>query len=63
LLVEPGDAREMADAIFRIHENPGLRERLEANAKKVAERYDWKVINVKISEKLAEFLRLKGNWE
>jgi glycosyltransferase involved in cell wall biosynthesis len=55
LLVEPGDAREMADAIFRIYENPDLRERLEANAKKVAEEYDWKVINEEINKKLAEF--------
>lgn len=55
LLVEPGDAREMADAIFKIHENPDLRERLEANAKKTAKKYDWKIINGKINEKLAEF--------
>lgn len=54
LLVEPGDAKEMADAIFEIYGNPDLRRRLEANAKKVAEKYDWKIINEKISEKLAE---------
>lgn len=54
LLVEPGDAREMADAIFRIYENPDLREKLEANAKKIVEKYDWKIINEEINKKLAE---------
>ncbi|UCE43776.1 MAG: glycosyltransferase family 4 protein [Candidatus Bathyarchaeota archaeon] len=52
LLVDPGDAREMADAVFEIHENPDLRRRLEANAKKDVEEYDWKKINKKIDERL-----------
>lgn len=55
LLVEPGDAREMADAILRIYEDPNLRRKLEANAKGDAEKYDWKIISGKINEKLAQF--------
>jgi len=50
LLVGPDDPREMADAIFKIHENPNLRKRLEFNAQKDAEKYDWKIINEKINE-------------
>jgi glycosyltransferase involved in cell wall biosynthesis len=50
LLVGPDDPREMADAIFKIHENPNLRKRLEVNAQKDAEKYDWKIINEKINE-------------
>jgi len=55
LLVEPSDAREMADAIFEIYRNPALRKRLESNAKKTAKEYDWKAINEDINEKLADF--------
>jgi len=55
LLVKPGDTREMADAVFRIYKNPVLRERLETSAKRTAKKYDWKIVNGKINEKLAEF--------
>lgn len=55
LLVQPDDPREMVDAIFKIYENPNLKERLEANARKAVKKYDWKIINEKISKKLAEF--------
>lgn len=54
LLVEPGDPLEMADAVLRIDENPDLRERLEVNARKASKKYDWKIINEKITEKLRE---------
>jgi glycosyltransferase involved in cell wall biosynthesis len=56
LLVEPDDAREMADAIFKIHENPNLRKRLEANAQKDAEKYDWKIINEKINKVISSLV-------
>lgn len=54
LLVQPNDPREMSDAIFKIYKNQDLRERLEVNARKSAEKYDWKTINEQINKKLIE---------
>ncbi|UCH32391.1 MAG: glycosyltransferase family 4 protein [Candidatus Bathyarchaeota archaeon] len=54
LLVEPDNPTEMADAILSIDENQALKERLEVNARKASNRYDWKTINGMINEKLAE---------
>ena len=43
LLVEPGDARQLADAILRLSDSRELRERLGAAARRVAvERHTWK---------------------
>ena len=43
LLIEPGDARQLADAILRLSNSRELRERLGAAARRVAvERHTWK---------------------
>jgi glycosyltransferase involved in cell wall biosynthesis len=43
LLTEPGDARQLADAILRLSDSPELRERLGAAAREAAiERHTWK---------------------
>jgi len=43
LLVEPGNAQQLTDAILRLSESPELRERLGAAARKTAiERHTWK---------------------
>lgn len=43
LLTEPGNARELADAILRLGRSPDLRERLGAAARRAAiERHTWK---------------------
>ena len=43
LLVEPGDVEELSDAILRLTQSPGLRERLGAAARRTAtERHTWK---------------------
>lgn len=44
LLVPPGDPEAIAHAIRRILTEPGLAERLSSNARKKAERFDWKNI-------------------
>jgi glycosyltransferase involved in cell wall biosynthesis len=41
LLVPPNDVASMTNAIRRILVEPGLAERLSANARKKAEQYDW----------------------
>jgi glycosyltransferase involved in cell wall biosynthesis len=43
LLTEPGDARQLADAILRLSCSPELRHRLGAAARRAAvERHPWK---------------------
>ena len=43
LLTEPGNARQLADAIFQLSRSPELRERLGAAARQAAiERHTWK---------------------
>lgn len=44
LLVPPNDANAMAMAVKRILSEPGLAEKLSANARKKAERYDWSIV-------------------
>jgi glycogen synthase len=44
LLVAPGDAEELADALQRLIRNPALRETMSAaNLKKIAEQFTWTV--------------------
>ena len=43
LLIEPGDARQLADAILRLRDSPELRRRLGAAARRAAvEKHTWK---------------------
>ncbi len=44
LLVPPNDADAMAAAVRRLLKEPGLAERLSANARRKAEKFDWSVI-------------------
>jgi glycosyltransferase involved in cell wall biosynthesis len=44
LLVPPNDSEVMAKAIRRVLMEPGLAERLSANARKKAEQFDWSII-------------------
>ena len=41
LLVPPGDAQAMAEAVRRVLTEPGLAANLSANARKKAELFDW----------------------
>jgi glycosyltransferase involved in cell wall biosynthesis len=61
LLVPPGDAHAMAAAVRRILTEPGLAERLSANARKKAERFDWSVILPEWERLLAGALKVPGN--
>lgn len=44
LLVPPGDPQAMADAIRHLLTEPGLAEKLSANARHKAEEFDWAII-------------------
>lgn len=44
LLVPPGDAESMAEAMRRLLEEPGLARRLSENARAEAERMDWSTV-------------------
>jgi len=47
ILVEPGDAEELAAAIRRLHDSPQERERVgEAGYQRVQERYTWKAVAI-----------------
>ncbi|HEY1341980.1 MAG TPA: glycosyltransferase family 4 protein [Bryobacteraceae bacterium] len=50
LLVNRGDVNGMAQAIRRILTEPGLAARLSSNARRKAERFDWRVIRPKWEE-------------
>ncbi|MBI5190982.1 MAG: glycosyltransferase family 4 protein [Nitrospirae bacterium] len=56
LLVEPGNAGAMAEAVFRIYSDPELRKRLETNALAKSRAYDWRVINDKVVARLRELM-------
>jgi glycosyltransferase involved in cell wall biosynthesis len=58
LLVEPGDARQLADAILRLHNSRELRERLGAAARRVAvERHTWKQNAQRVIDEYASLCR------
>lgn len=59
LLVQPDNSREMADAVVRIYNNSDLKEKLEANARKTAEKYDWERINEQINKRLIETFKAR----
>jgi len=44
LLVQPGSAEEMADAVKRLFSQPELARRLVENGRRLAESFDWRVI-------------------
>ena len=44
LLVSPGDAREMADAVTSLLSEPRLAQDLGDNGRKLAESFDWNVV-------------------
>lgn len=44
LLVQPGNAEEMADAVKRLHSQPDLARRLAEDGRRLAESFDWSVI-------------------
>lgn len=56
LLVPPGDAQAMAAAVRRILTEPRLAEKLSANARKKAERFDWSAILQQWEKILTEVL-------
>lgn len=47
LLVNPGEVREMADAIQQLIRNEELSASVSLNARKYAEQFDWSIIKVK----------------
>jgi glycosyltransferase involved in cell wall biosynthesis len=60
LLVPPGNAGAMADAIQRLFDEPGLAARLSRNARLKAEQLDWSVVLPKWDELLAGVARRNG---
>ncbi len=56
LLVDPGSASQMAEAILRVHDDSGLREKLESNARQSVVEYDWSRINARIGNALHELV-------
>jgi glycosyltransferase involved in cell wall biosynthesis len=57
LLVPPNDSDAMAHAVRRILSEPGLAARLSANARRKAERFDWKRVMPLWSELIAGVIR------
>jgi glycosyltransferase involved in cell wall biosynthesis len=60
LLVDPGNASQMAEAILRVHDDLGLREKLESNARQSVVEYDWSRINTRIGNALCELTGKSG---
>jgi glycosyltransferase involved in cell wall biosynthesis len=60
LLVPPGNADAMADAVQRLFDEPGLAARLSRNARRKAEQLDWSVVLPKWDELLAGLTRRNG---
>jgi glycosyltransferase involved in cell wall biosynthesis len=59
LLTEPGNARQLADAILHLSGSPELRERLGAAARKASiERHTWKRNAGRVLESYREWLRI-----
>lgn len=52
LLVEPGNARQMAEAVLRLHDEPELRGALESRARDSVRDCDWALINSRIERAL-----------
>lgn len=52
LLVPPGDPEALAEAIYRLHQNPQLRAKLEANARRSVEYADWGRINATVLQRV-----------
>lgn len=48
LLVEPGDAVALADAVRRLARDPSLRMRMSREAYQVVADYDWKAVNERV---------------
>ncbi len=58
LLVEPNNPEDMARAILKIYEGSELRKRIEGNARKSVEKYNWDTINERIEAELQEIARV-----
>jgi len=56
LLVEPGNFQEMAEAIKKLYYDTNLKEKIEKNALKSVQKYDWKIINSCIGQKINQFI-------
>ncbi len=57
LLVKSEDPHDLADAIQKLYENPGLREKLASNARESVREYDWNCILGKLEQKLEELVK------
>jgi len=58
LLVPPSDPPSLADAVLRVHGDPGLRERLGTNGRRlVEERFTWDAIAGEVEKAYLEILR------
>ena len=60
LLVEPENPEDMAKAILKIYKDPELRKKIESNARRSVEKYDWDKINERIDKKLKEVVPKHG---
>jgi glycosyltransferase involved in cell wall biosynthesis len=56
LLVQPNDPRQMAEAVQRILNEPGLAARLSATGRKKAESFDWSVVLPQWEKLLSEVM-------
>lgn len=54
LLVNPEDAKALADAVIEVQKNDLLREKLERNARPSVERFDWDSINSRVIAALVD---------
>jgi glycosyltransferase involved in cell wall biosynthesis len=56
LLTEPGDEAAIAEALFRLHDDPGLWERLSRNARQRAETaFDARVLAQRMPDTIAHY--------
>ena len=60
LLVKSNNPEDMAKAILKVYKDPGLRKKIESNARRSVEKYDWDNINEKIDKKLKEVVQKHG---
>jgi glycosyltransferase involved in cell wall biosynthesis len=57
LLVPPGDAQALADALLRLISDRALRERLGRSAQDMARQFDWQVLTAQVMEVYDEALQ------
>jgi len=60
ILVEPGNEKELLEALNKILDNPALRKNLEERGKRRAQKYSWKKVNKEIERVYEQELKKGG---